>query len=139
VKDYNLTSVNLSHNNTKMDDNWDLLFRHIYERRSDLPDEYTNLDTEIEPTKEPEKEPEKEEEPLFKQKNKKKCGICKTKLQLVHQEIGKCKCGGVFCSTHRMLEEHSCQFDHKTIAKQKLAEQNQKVSAQKIIPITSCQ
>lgn len=114
--------------------NWDLLFKQMYTNPKDLLNEY---DSELKPEINTNIIKEKEEEPIFKQKNKKKCGICNNKLQLVHQEIGKCKCGGVFCSTHRMLEGHNCQFDHKTLAKNKLSEQNQKVSAQKIIPITS--
>lgn len=46
-------------------------------------------------------------------KSKKRCGVCKSKLELAQRAIGRCKCDNVFCSLHRLPEQHSCQFDHK--------------------------
>ena len=34
------------------------------------------------------------------QKNKKRCWTCRVKLELVQQEVGKCRCGEVFISSH---------------------------------------
>lgn len=46
-------------------------------------------------------------------KIKKRCGVCKSKLELAQRAIGRCKCDFVFCSLHRLPEQHSCQYDHK--------------------------
>lgn len=41
------------------------------------------------------------------------CHMCKCRLELAVREIGKCKCGCVFCLLHRLPEQHDCTFDHK--------------------------
>ncbi|KAM3602356.1 uncharacterized protein V6R79_002704 [Siganus canaliculatus] len=55
-----------------------------------------------------------EEEPRGtpKQKNRRRCYRCQTKLELVQQELGSCRCGYVFCMLHRLPEQHDCLFDH---------------------------
>ncbi|XP_037541891.1 AN1-type zinc finger protein 3 isoform X3 [Nematolebias whitei] len=47
-----------------------------------------------------------------KQKNRRRCYRCQTKLELVQQELGSCRCGYVFCMLHRLPEQHDCVFDH---------------------------
>ncbi|KTF78689.1 hypothetical protein cypCar_00036837 [Cyprinus carpio] len=47
-----------------------------------------------------------------KQKNRRRCHRCQTKLELVQQELGSCRCGYVFCMLHRLPEQHNCMFDH---------------------------
>ncbi|XP_028253673.1 AN1-type zinc finger protein 3 isoform X1 [Parambassis ranga] len=53
-----------------------------------------------------------------KQKNRRRCYRCQTKLELVQQELGSCRCGQyqhlgyVFCMLHRLPEQHDCLFDH---------------------------
>ncbi|XP_030200599.1 AN1-type zinc finger protein 3 isoform X1 [Gadus morhua] len=47
-----------------------------------------------------------------KQKNRRRCYSCQTKLELVQQELGSCRCGYVFCMLHRLPEQHNCLFDH---------------------------
>uniref|UniRef100_A0A8C1AMG5 Zinc finger, AN1-type domain 3 n=1 Tax=Cyprinus carpio carpio TaxID=630221 RepID=A0A8C1AMG5_CYPCA len=47
-----------------------------------------------------------------KQKNRRRCHRCQTKLELVQQELGSCRCGYVFCMLHRLPEQHDCMFDH---------------------------
>uniref|UniRef100_A0A3Q0S5K0 Zinc finger AN1-type containing 3 n=1 Tax=Amphilophus citrinellus TaxID=61819 RepID=A0A3Q0S5K0_AMPCI len=47
-----------------------------------------------------------------KQKNRRRCYRCQTKLELVQQELGSCRCGYVFCMLHRLPEQHDCLFDH---------------------------
>ncbi|XP_068613461.1 AN1-type zinc finger protein 3-like [Brachionichthys hirsutus] len=49
---------------------------------------------------------------LPKQKNRRRCYRCQTKLELVQQELGSCRCGYVFCMLHRLPEQHDCLFDH---------------------------
>ena len=40
------------------------------------------------------------------------CKGCKKRLTLVEATI-QCKCGKVFCSKHRLCENHNCSIDHK--------------------------
>ncbi|XP_029622699.1 AN1-type zinc finger protein 3 isoform X1 [Salmo trutta] len=47
-----------------------------------------------------------------KQKRSRRCHRCQTKLELVQQELGSCRCGYVFCMLHRLPEQHDCLFDH---------------------------
>lgn len=47
-----------------------------------------------------------------KQRNRKRCHHCQTKLELVQQELGSCRCGYFFCMLHRLPEQHDCMFDH---------------------------
>ncbi|XP_061116237.1 AN1-type zinc finger protein 3-like isoform X1 [Conger conger] len=47
-----------------------------------------------------------------KQRNRRRCHSCQTKLELVQQELGSCRCGYVFCLLHRLPEQHGCLFDH---------------------------
>lgn len=48
----------------------------------------------------------------LKQKSRRRCFRCQTKLELVQQELGSCRCGFVFCMRHRLPEQHDCLFDH---------------------------
>jgi predicted nucleic acid binding AN1-type Zn finger protein len=43
----------------------------------------------------------------------KRCQHCSCRLELAVREIGKCKCGSVFCLLHRLPEQHNCTYDHK--------------------------
>jgi len=52
------------------------------------------------------------------QKNKKRCFKCNQRLELAFTEIGRCKCGYVFCELHRLPEQHDCQYKHKEIGRQ---------------------
>ncbi|KAJ8289598.1 hypothetical protein GJAV_G00003160 [Gymnothorax javanicus] len=47
-----------------------------------------------------------------KQRNRRRCFRCQSKLELVQQELGSCRCGYVFCLRHRLPEQHDCLFDH---------------------------
>ncbi|XP_006524091.1 AN1-type zinc finger protein 3 isoform X1 [Mus musculus] len=53
-----------------------------------------------------------EESGRSKQKSRRRCFQCQTKLELVQQELGSCRCGYVFCMLHRLPEQHDCTFDH---------------------------
>ncbi|NXX16782.1 ZFAN3 protein, partial [Podargus strigoides] len=53
-----------------------------------------------------------EETSRSKQKSRRRCFQCQTKLELVQQELGSCRCGYVFCMLHRLPEQHDCTFDH---------------------------
>lgn len=78
-----------------------------------LPD--ADWSWECEATPEKRGRPEEEDvvvSPSGKQKNRRRCFQCQTKLELVQQELGSCRCGRVFCMRHRLPEQHGCRFDH---------------------------
>ncbi|CAH0516268.1 unnamed protein product [Peronospora belbahrii] len=55
------------------------------------------------------------------QKNKKRCWECKKKVGLTAME---CRCGYVFCNSHRFEDQHPCNFDFKTADRAELARRN---------------
>ncbi|KAF1782716.1 Zinc finger, A20-type [Phytophthora cactorum] len=63
------------------------------------------------------------EKPLEKlvQKNKKRCWECKKKVGLTALE---CRCGYVFCNSHRFEDQHNCSFDFKAADRAELARRN---------------
>jgi predicted nucleic acid binding AN1-type Zn finger protein len=46
-----------------------------------------------------------------------------------------CRCGEVYCSKHRLPEEHGCTFDHQMAGRRKLTEDNPQVIAEKLTKI----
>jgi len=91
-------------------------------------DEAIRKEKEAEEAKNPKKpEEEKKERPV--QENKMKCWTCNKKVGLTGIE---CRCGYVFCGTHRMPEDHQCDFDYKTAGQDLLRKQNNKVEADKL-------
>ncbi|XP_076874015.1 AN1-type zinc finger protein 3-like [Brachyhypopomus gauderio] len=48
-----------------------------------------------------------------RQKTRRRCYRCQSRLELVQQELGSCRCGYVFCMRHRLPEQHDCMFDHQ--------------------------
>eukprot|EP00928_Gymnodinium_smaydae_P023756 TRINITY_DN19475_c0_g1_i1.p1 TRINITY_DN19475_c0_g1~~TRINITY_DN19475_c0_g1_i1.p1 ORF type:complete len:584 (-),score=181.90 TRINITY_DN19475_c0_g1_i1:362-2113(-) len=61
------------------------------------------------------------EEHDSKQRDKTRCKMCNKKTGLTGF---KCRCGFVFCATHRYAEDHGCTFDHQAHGKELLAQQN---------------
>ncbi|EEY65278.1 uncharacterized protein PITG_16921 [Phytophthora infestans T30-4] len=57
----------------------------------------------------------------LEQKNKKRCWECKKKVGLTAIE---CRCGYVFCTSHRFEDQHSCSFDFKSADRAELARRN---------------
>jgi len=49
----------------------------------------------------------------------------------------KCKCGYVFCTKHRIAEEHDCQFDYHEVQRAKIAKENQKVKNNQLEKMSS--
>lgn len=60
---------------------------------------------------------------------KRRCLICKCKIGLTGFD---CRCGGLFCSTHRYADAHSCNFDYKEDGREKIRKANQKCEDDKI-------
>ena len=63
------------------------------------------------------------------QKNPGRCWKCNKKVGLTGF---KCKCGYVFCGTHRYAGEHNCDFDYKTTGREAIAKANPVVVAPKM-------
>uniref|UniRef100_A0A8C0TAT2 AN1-type zinc finger protein 3 n=2 Tax=Canis lupus familiaris TaxID=9615 RepID=A0A8C0TAT2_CANLF len=78
-------------------------------------EEYSQSENEASPVKRArllENTEQPEETSRSKQKSRRRCFQCQTKLELVQQELGSCRCGYVFCMLHRLPEQHDCTFDH---------------------------
>jgi hypothetical protein len=43
-----------------------------------------------------------------------------------------CKCGYIFCGVHRHFTEHNCDYDYKTVERERLMKDNPLVSSKKI-------
>jgi predicted nucleic acid binding AN1-type Zn finger protein len=63
------------------------------------------------------------------QKNLNRCFACNKRVGLTGF---KCRCGYVFCGSHRYAEAHSCKFDYKALGREHLAKSNPLVMADKI-------
>lgn len=61
--------------------------------------------------------------------NKTRCECCRKKLGLVNFQ---CKCGGTYCSEHRMSENHTCQYDYQAEFKKLLSTNLVKVVGAKL-------
>lgn len=59
--------------------------------------------------------------PKAVQKNKSRCWECKKKVGLTAIE---CRCGYVFCNSHRYADQHACSFDFKAADRAELARRN---------------
>ncbi|WZZ46039.1 hypothetical protein YC2023_042298 [Brassica napus] len=75
---------------------------------------------------------EKFEEVVVVVKNKKRsrCNACNKKVGLLGFE---CRCGHVFCGSHRHPEEHSCLSDYKSAAITELTIQNPVIKPDKLM------
>jgi len=69
-------------------------------------------------------------EPAKKEQvNPNKCFTCSKKVG----SLGfKCKCGFSFCRSHRLPEDHECNYNFQEEAKKKLAKENPTVIASKL-------
>ncbi|CAN8247126.1 unnamed protein product [Cochlearia groenlandica] len=59
----------------------------------------------------------------------KRCLTCRKRVGITGF---RCRCGFVFCGTHRYAEQHECSFDFKRIGKEKIAKANPIVKADKL-------
>lgn len=58
-----------------------------------------------------------------------RCSVCNKKTKLIGF---KCKCGVNTCITHKLPEDHNCDYDFKTEEKERLRKKNPKIVASKI-------
>lgn len=63
------------------------------------------------------------------QKNKKRCWECKKKVGYTGIE---CRCGFIYCGTHRYPDSHKCEFDYKEYGRGVLAKNNEKLENEKL-------
>lgn len=73
-----------------------------------------------------------DETPTKKKKKKskrKRCHGCRKKVGLTGYT---CRCGEVFCDTHRYADAHDCTFDYAADGRALLAKLNPKVVAAKL-------
>ncbi|KAJ8751273.1 hypothetical protein K2173_016454 [Erythroxylum novogranatense] len=58
-----------------------------------------------------------------------RCSTCKKRVGLTGF---KCRCGNLFCASHRYSDKHDCQFDYRTAAREAIAKANPIVKAEKL-------
>ncbi|XP_072004895.1 AN1-type zinc finger protein 6 isoform X2 [Engystomops pustulosus] len=64
-----------------------------------------------------------------KVKKPNRCHMCRKKVGLTGFD---CRCGNVFCGTHRYSDVHSCSYDYKADAAEKIRKENPVVVGEKI-------
>lgn len=60
---------------------------------------------------------------------KNRCFTCRKKVGLTGFD---CRCGNLFCGLHRYSDKHSCPYDYKAEAAEKIRKENPIVVAEKI-------
>lgn len=68
-------------------------------------------------------------EPPKGKEGPKRCNTCKKKVGLTGF---KCRCGNLFCGSHRYSDKHDCPFDYRTAAQDAIAKANPLVKAEKL-------
>jgi|TARA_B110000971_G_scaffold32219_1_gene29732 hypothetical protein len=63
------------------------------------------------------------------QANKNRCYSCNKKIGLTGFE---CRCGFVYCATHRHANKHECVFDFRQMGRDAVAKANPLVNADKV-------
>ncbi|XWS52869.1 hypothetical protein CRYUN_Cryun11dG0109400 [Craigia yunnanensis] len=74
-------------------------------------------------------EPLAEKEEVQVQVRPNRCLTCKKRVGLTGFN---CRCGMVFCGTHRYPEQHGCTFDFKGMGKEQIAKANPVVKGEKL-------
>ncbi|XP_059476542.1 AN1-type zinc finger protein 4-like [Neocloeon triangulifer] len=68
------------------------------------------------------KEVTKEPNSLAPPPAKKRCKVCRRRLNITNSHT--CRCSGLFCATHRYAETHDCSFDYKADGRKYLSQTN---------------
>ncbi len=58
-----------------------------------------------------------------------RCNTCRKRVGLTGF---KCRCGNLFCSSHRYSEQHDCLFDYRAAGRDAIAKANPVVKAEKL-------
>ncbi|XP_022958070.1 zinc finger A20 and AN1 domain-containing stress-associated protein 3-like [Cucurbita moschata] len=67
--------------------------------------------------------------PAPAQQQASRCTTCRRRVGLTGF---KCRCGMVYCGTHRYPEQHGCEFDFKGMGKDQIAKANPVVKGEKL-------
>jgi len=59
-----------------------------------------------------------------------RCAECKKKVGLTAVE---CRCGNVYCGSHRIAEKHACTFDYKSFGRESIQKANERVVAESLV------
>lgn len=86
-----------------------------------LPDFETSLPT-----------PAPQASPLIAQNTPPRPPRCQSCLKRVGLSGFKCRCGNIYCSSHRHSDQHHCSFDYKAAARVAISKANPVVKADKI-------
>lgn len=68
-------------------------------------------------------------QPVARRRGTNKCLTCKKRTGLLGF---KCRCGDIFCATHRYSDKHACPFDYKSAGREAIAKANPVVKAPKV-------
>lgn len=71
----------------------------------------------------------KDSQPTARRQNTNRCLTCKKRMGLLGF---KCRCGNVFCASHRYSDKHGCPYDYKSAGREAIAKANPIVKAQKV-------
>ena len=66
---------------------------------------------------------------------KMRCALCKCKINLLQITINTCLCGSIFCTDHRLPEDHDCAYDFKNHHRVILERENPKIERPQVSPI----
>lgn len=69
------------------------------------------------------------EAPKTQKKKKTKCAKCRANVGVI---AFPCRCGGIYCGTHRYASEHSCTFDYKEHGAEEIRKNNPQVIGEKL-------
>lgn len=69
------------------------------------------------------------EAPKSQKKKKTKCAKCRANVGVI---AFPCRCGGIYCGTHRYASEHSCTFDYKEHGAEEIRKNNPQVIGEKL-------
>ncbi|GER45194.1 A20/AN1-like zinc finger family protein [Striga asiatica] len=61
-----------------------------------------------------------------------RCSGCRRKVGLAGF---RCRCGEVFCASHRYSDRHDCSYDYKSAGREAIARENPVVKAAKLVKI----
>ncbi|CAN8303051.1 unnamed protein product [Cochlearia groenlandica] len=73
--------------------------------------------------------PRQQEEEAAKPKGPSRCTTCNKRVGLTGF---KCRCGDLFCGTHRYADIHNCSFNYHVVAQEAIAKANPVVKAEKL-------
>lgn len=61
-----------------------------------------------------------------------RCSSCQKRVGLTGF---RCRCGDLFCASHRYSDTHDCSFDYKALGREEISKANPVIRAAKIIKI----